>query len=487
MKLKKWMGAGMALGCFGMAASAPILAATTPDKSFGLEARFTGQSQDDADLGTRKGGDVNGVGIDLRPWLFGSFGNWNAFVMGQAVAATDVVETDPTDTNTNGVNGTTTDDSRHNSREPDKSYLALRNFWVSYSGLTAYPGEYLRLGRQRLKTDDGFWMDTDIESVYWNLDTTLLRAHVGAAQRFSDYRTDYDDLAPEDKDRLHVFGNVSYQWMPGHWLGAVVHHSDDSGHLKHAGQEVDDLDKTYTGDLTWLGLQADGDFFNRRSPMPLNYWGQLMYMTGHIDDLSTQYVGDNQYATGHDNNSVNAWGVDLGLRWKLDPFWNVGLGYARGSGGGDADDHSNQFRQTGLESNRSRFTGTRTSVARFGEAFRGELSNLQAATLFASWVPNDQYDASVIYHRFWRVDDNQDTGDGGISANLVNGEKDLGQELDLVVSRYFNTGFLPADWGMEESSTLVRFRGGLFKTGDAYGHDVDSYMHRAFVDVVWRF
>ena len=28
---------------------------------------------------------------------------------------------------------------------------------------------------------------------------------------------------------------------------------------------------------------------------------------------------------------------------------------------------------------------------------------------------------------------------------------------------------------------------GVFKPGDAYGKQVDSYMHRAFVDVIWRF
>jgi alginate production protein len=40
---------------------------------------------------------------------------------------------------------------------------------------------------------------------------------------------------------------------------------------------------------------------------------------------------------------------------------------------------------------------------------------------------------------------------------------------------------------IDEPSALVRLRGGVFKPGDAYGKGVDSYMHRAFVDVIWRF
>ncbi|HBO8552987.1 TPA: alginate export family protein [Pseudomonas aeruginosa] len=165
----------------------------------------------------------------------------------------------------------------------------------------------------------------------------------------------------------------------------------------------------------------------------------------------------------------------------------AGVGYARGSGGGK--DGEEQFQQTGLESNRSNFTGTRSRVHRFGEAFRGELSNLQAATLFGSWQLREDYDASLVYHKFWRVDDDSDIGTSGINAALQPGEKDIGQELDLVVTKYFKQGLLPASMSqyVDEPSALIRFRGGLFKPGDAYGPGTDSTMHRAFVDFIWRF
>ena len=73
----------------------------------------------------------------------------------------------------------------------------MREFWVGYSGLTAYPGEQLRLGRQRLRSDDGMWRDTNIEALNWTFDTTLLKADLGVAQRFSEYRTDLTELAPD--------------------------------------------------------------------------------------------------------------------------------------------------------------------------------------------------------------------------------------------------------------------------------------------------
>lgn len=463
-----------------------VWAVQMSDDNFGVNVKITVQSEDDRDLGTRDGGDINGIGLDVRPWAYGQRGDWSAFAMGQAVTATDIIETDTLDSGDSDT--TESSEVSNDGRVPDKSYLALREFWIDYAGLTDYPGEHLRLGRQRLRSEEGTWRDSHIEALNWSFDSTLLQAQAGVAERFSDYRTDLDELAPEDEDRLHLFADVSRQWRPGHWLGVKAHHSRDDGDLANPGERVDELSKRYTGNLTWLGVQADGDFFNPRSTLPLNYWAQLTWLTGDTEQLQQTVIGDERVATGSRNQDVDAWALDLGLRYSLDDAWKIGGAYARGSGGGD-DGESEQFMQTGLESNRSSFTGARARMHRFGEAFRGELSNLQVASAFASWTPNEDYDASLAYHRFWRVDDNQAIGDSGIIAPLQNGERDVGQELDLVLTRYFRQGLLPAALSeeLDEGSALLRFRGGLFKPGDAYGSDTDSLMHRAFVDVIWRF
>ncbi|MCY1394506.1 Alginate production protein AlgE [compost metagenome] len=475
--LPAMLGAGLSLAGTLLANSA--WAVEEPPKNFGIDIKITAESEDDRDLGTAPEGDVNGLALDLRPWAFGQWGDWSAYTMGQAVAATDTIQTDTLQEDESG--------NRNDARERDDSYLALREFWVDYAGLTAYPGEHLRLGRQRLREESGLWQDTNIEALNWTFDTTLLRAHLGAAQRFSEYRTDLDDLAPADEDRTHVFGDISTQWMPHHWVGLRLHHADDSGNLPDPGEVVDELDKTSTGKLTWLGIEANGDGYDYRSQMPLNYWASATWLTGDRDRLTSAVVNGDRIATGKQSGDVDAWGVDLGLRWNIDEQWKVGGGYARGSGGGD--DGEEQFQQTGLESNRSSFTGTRSRVHRFGEAFRGELSNLQDATLFGSWQLRDDYDASLVYHRFWRVDGDSDIGNSGITAPLVNDDKDIGQEVDLVVTKYFKQGLLPASMSqaIDEPSALVRFRGGLFKPGDAYGSGVDSTMHHAFVDVIWRY
>lgn len=474
------------LGLVSLLTTSPGWAVQLTDQNFGLDIKITAQSEDDRDLGTQDGGDVEGIGLDLRPWVYGQHGNWSAFAMGQAVAATDIVQTDTLESD--DLDSDSGSSSRTGGRQPDKNYLALREFWVDYAGLTPYPDEHLRFGRQRVRSDEGTWWDTNIEALRWSFDTTLLRAHIGVAQRFSDYRTDLDALAPEDKDRRHLFGDLDYQWTPGHWIGLRAQHSRDDGHLAKPGETLDELDKRYTGKLTWLGLNADGDFFNPRSKNPLNYWAQLTWLTGDTEQLEQTVAGDERIASGSRNQDVNAWAVDLGLRYSLDENWKVGGAYARGSGGGN-DGRSEQFMQTGLESNRSSFTGVESRLHRFGEAFRGELSNLQVASAFASWKLREDYDASLVYHRFWRIDDQQDVGQSGIVAPLQNGEKDIGQEVDLVLTKYLRQGLLPASMSehLDDRSALVRLRGGVFKPGDAYAGGTDSLMHRAFVDFIWRF
>ncbi|MFP6848996.1 MAG: alginate export family protein [Pseudomonas sp.] len=484
---------GLSLVC-----ASPAWAVQTDALNFGSDIKITAQSEEDRDLGTRDGGDVNGIAFDVRPWLRAERGDWSAFAMGQAVVSSDIIQTDTLESSSGE-----TSSNQNDGRTRKKNYLALRQFWVDYAGITAYPGEHLRLGRQRLHNADGQWRDTNIEALNWSFDTTLLKANLGVAERFSEYRSDLDELAPEDDGRLHLFGDIAGQWQPGHWVGLRVHHSRDDGSLADPNQPIDSLDKRSNGNLTWLGLHADSDAYNFRNQQRLNYWASLTSLTGERNSLNN--TEDGETARGQSSTDLNAWATDLGLRLRLDPHWQIGAAYARGSGGGDADGNGNDnYRQTGLQSNRSTFTGTRSSVNRFGEAFRGELSNLQAVTLFGSWQLDDEYDASLVYHHFWRVDAHQQIGRSGINARfddplsdsdpapqvaLVDGEKELGQELDLVVSKYFKQGLLPAAMSeaIDEPAALVRFRGGVFKPGDAYGSDTDSLMHRAFIDVIWKF
>jgi alginate production protein len=188
----------------------------------------------------------------------------------------------------------------------------MREFWVGYSGLTPYPGEILRLGRQRLRNDDGQWRDTNIEAVNWTFDTTLLRANAGVAERFSEYRTDLKELAPKDKDRLHAYAEAAYQWTPGQWVGIRGHHTHDDGKLDYANRAPRDaLDKNQNGDISWLGLTANSDAYNWRNTNTVNYWGSV---TWHERRPRHGQAAERRWqrpAQPKQSGDVNGWATDL--------------------------------------------------------------------------------------------------------------------------------------------------------------------------------
>ncbi|TFZ33432.1 transcriptional regulator, partial [Pseudomonas syringae] len=156
---------------------------------------------------------------------------------------------------------------------------------------------------------------------HWSVETTLLRAELGAAQRVSEDRTGRTELAPDDADRKHRVGSVSYQWTPGHWAGIRAHHRADDGKLKSQGQVLDDLDKTSNGDLTWVGLQADSDAYNYRSSTnQLNYWGSLTWLDGTRDEIGVTSAPNDQVIAGEKHRrELNGWATDLGRHTRRDP------------------------------------------------------------------------------------------------------------------------------------------------------------------------
>jgi len=340
MKLNPFVKAGIGL-TFALLWSCPTLAALTEAKNFGQEVKVTGQSEDDRDLGTQKGGDVNGIGLDLRPWIYGESGNWSAYAMGQAVTSSDIIETDTLQQSSDDATQQTSNDDR----KSKKNYLAMREFWVAYGGFTPYPGEILKLGRQRLRNDDGQWRDTNIEALNWTFDTTLLKANVGVAERFSEYRTDLKELSPKDTDRQHLYADAAYQWTPGQWIGLRGHHTHDDGKLDYAepGVASDPLDKRENCDLTWLGIEANSDAYNWRNTNTINYWASVTGMKGDRDTVNALNADGTRPTTAKRSDDVSGWATDLGVRLRLEPQWQVGAAYSRASA---------EYEQNGLQSNR---------------------------------------------------------------------------------------------------------------------------------------
>lgn len=403
-------------------------------------------------------------------WFDGD--RWGAYLRAQGFLTTDEI--------------TVTDEDQARKTE---SYAALREFWVEYGGLTAYPGEKLRLGRQRVREADGLWWDQDIEALRWLFDTTLLRGQIGIAEAFSTYRTSDHEPSLTLRDRAYGFGSLDWQWTPGQFAGARVAHAFD-----HKDLDLDDLAvdgsvgpdaETRKDQLTWLGVHLHNNYFTDAQQPGLAYWLEATYLFGDREQLQAADLLQPAAVLTRD---VRSWATDAGLRWRLPlsvPL-QLGLAYAHGDGGGGYGGTSNQFEQTGLQSNRSRYTGTRSLLYRYGEALQPELSNLEVTSAFVS-LPFDRYDASLAYHHYRRDDTRQGITTKGLDVQPGSNGRAIGDGVDLVLTRFFDAK--PAQ-SVDEADDLrsnVRLRAGLFDPGKAYGDDARKDQYRVTLEMTLWF
>lgn len=157
---------------------------------------------------------------------------------------------------------------------------------------------------------------------------------------------------------------------------------------------------------------------------PLTYWGEVSGMSGS-DEIGQKMRG---------------YGMDAGATYRFNSLPlrpNITLAYAMGSGDSDDTDRTNrEFRQTGLQSNETRFGG----VALFniyGEVMAPELSNLKIVTAAVGFRPQPSVSVDVVYHKYTlhRIADENRNWQLTALMNQVRGfeSKEVGSALDVVV------------------------------------------------------
>jgi alginate production protein len=367
-----------------------------------------------------------------------------------------------------------------------EEYAALREAWVEFGGITSFPGEVLRLGLQRVKEQDGLWWDRDIESVRWIFDTTLVQAQFGVAEQFSAWRTDDVELSPSQRDRAYVFGTLGRQWRPGHFYGLRAAYAQDHGALPQTGETVEPDSKTRQREYLWVALHSENGFYDPRNTTRMVYWMEAIGLAGRREAVQTDPLSPTPtQVIGTDRDEVSALAGDVGLRMRLPLVFPMNVGGMAAFAQGDrAGDTSHVFEQTGLESNRSRYTGTRTLLNRFNEALAADWSNLLATSAFVS-MPFEMADFSVVAHRFLRHKGDENFTADGIDVQPVNASRDLGTGIDLVATRFFRGFGSQAAGEDEDQRSNVRVRASRFDPGAAYGDTVKDQYRVALEVTLW--
>lgn len=436
------------------------------DLDWTFKATAAGIADGGRDLGLLGRSDGQQGYLDVTPWLHVQFSDrWSALLRVRVFAPTDAVLVAGNDNNNVGATA--------------QAYIGLKEAWVDYRGLTSYPGESLRFGRQRLREDDALWWDQDFDAARWILDSTLLQVQLGAGRQLNSYRSDGAAVPAAQRDRTYTFATISTEPLPGTRVGLRALHADDDAVSGATGARPNADAKLSGGHLTWLGFYGDNHAYDAEQAPDLSYWGSVNGLTGSRHQLQ---LAPNGTFAGETRDNPLAWAAEAGVRWRLPltlPI-QIGAAYTYSGGGGDG-----QYGQSGLQSNYSRYTGTNTLLHRYTDAYRAELGNLQAATAFAS-LSTGPYETAAVFNDFRRPDRNATVIADGISVRPQAGGASLGRGYDLVVTRFFGASKVidklePAD----DTRSSLRLRASLFDPGAAYGPAAKSEYRVTLEATLW--
>lgn len=310
----------LSVSCLASLGVAPAVAQSTDEANQSyprlveqnIKSKLSFISEGDRRLGLGSNGETksNEAGLDIKPeWVWQLSPHWRSKLRLQAFGATGQVDV------SDEIGGTTTTDG----------FLALREAWLDYNGLSDYPGESIRFGRERLKENSGMWWDDDITLTRWIFNTSLLDTTVGVAQKFAELRTDNNELQDEEQDIARFFAHTRWQWRKGHYLGFLVTHGQGYGdQAEEYALRGQTLDEGFTDSLTWTALQADRSYFDWHSHDTFQYFASVAAVNGTDTVVGTDPSAPNGFSDRE--RDVSGWAADLGARAQLldTPRWVVG-------------------------------------------------------------------------------------------------------------------------------------------------------------------
>jgi len=306
------------------------------------------------------------------------------------------------------------DDERANAR--------VRALFVQYE--TEDEGWRVRLGRQSLEDEMGWFIDEDVDALRIGVGNQLRKLDLSVSRQ-----APFDDGRDQEEDTVNALAALSFDvgkksaWTP--WL---LHRSSDGS---------DDEDDART---TWLGLQGVGRTTDR-----LRYWFNAAVRRGEErrDD------GTSRDLAGH--------AVDLGFTRLFQIAYrpSVTLGWAMATGDARRRDGDDGFRQSGLHDNEHDFGG-KFAFRYLGEVLDPELTNIGIATVGIGAMATPDLSFDLVYHHYTQrePDDRLRGTDLGFETSGDSGE--LGDGLDLIVG--FDAG----------KALELQAIAGLFRPGDAF-------------------
>lgn len=342
--------------------------------------------------------------------------------------------------------------------------------WLLLHDLWDVPA-MLQIGRQRFRDDREWWWDANLDAVrLYHYGSPALLLEAAVASEVAQLSPDDSDIQADDDDVLRILGHFRWRWAQQHYIdGFALYHNDSSGLPPIIGEVPPDLQDDIDRDMVWFGLRASGKW-KPSARHRLYYWLDTALVKGTEVEVDYDFcpIGLPNCLAPNDNDffhrDVQGWAVDLGTTWV--PEWPLSpsftFGYAIGSGDGNPSDQVDPhpgtdggFRQTGLQGNNGKFRGV-DRFRYYGELFRPELSNMHIGTIAVGFPLWESSSIEILWHIYEQVNEATFLRDASIGARPNGTDRDLGQEIDVVM-------------GIEEWEHIeLELTGGVFRAGDAF-------------------
>ena len=307
--------------------------------------------------------------------------------------------------------------------------ILVNEAYISFFGKNR--NQALTLGRWSVSDDREWLFDEELDGIHFFRRTGKVAVELMYAR---EQLLQKDLLGRHDETEPDHFYARAFSNLPGRNIGSIYG-------LYQKGQDADDAD------LLWLGASLMG---NTRSD--LDYWAEFAHVRGTDDDRN-----------------VRGYGLDLAITKTFEnvpsnPRLTAGFAFGSGDGDGSTD---TAFRQTGIQSNSSKFGG-RKKFKYYGEVFDPELSNLAVLTLGAGFDMFEKSSIDIVYHGFLQHRASRKIRDSKLDRKPNGISRNLGQEIDAIV-------------GIREFDGVdLDLIGGVYFPGSAFGENRDPVVQLGF-------
>ena len=288
----------------------------------------------------------------------------------------------------------------------------------------------LRLGRTEFVSASEWWLWWDEELDAIRLDSAWrdFELTLGLAEELARESTGVDFIDPEFDSVRRLLLSLAWEFADEQSLILYYLDQRDESRSFVIGEfEDDDRVDEEDADLEWAGISYLGEFAS-------DSLGDLEIElhAARVNGDETVYefddpVGGRAEVVERERHRVRGSAYGLLLNWTPGVLrdWTFVVGRAAGSGDRDADDDRvKSFRQSGLQ-------GDSESL---GELYQPELSNLVVDTLGVRWQISEGVELALLRYDYEQDELAEEMRDVSIELDTTGTSRNLGREIDLVVS-----------------------------------------------------